>query len=116
MSKSDWIYTLIKKFGLEAEIIDKILSENPELDTDPVNQIIELEDSPEKCFVWDVDMTDEQITEFTRNLQNTFVKKYNRDPSSLHFIRNDINSIRELSPGEVRSRVQPWLNNNGGDQ
>ena len=111
MSKADWIYKLIKRYNLEAEVIDRILNDQPELDTDPVKKIHELNDSPEKCFVWDVDMTESQIVEFTQKVNSEFVKKYNRDPQALHFIRNDINSIRELDPDTVKSRVEPWLNN-----
>jgi len=109
--KANWIYKIIKRYQLEAEIVDKIFRDNPELDKDPVKQIHELEDGPSKCFVWDVDMTEQQIVEFTQKLNSEFVKKYNRDPQSLHFIRNDINSISELDPSTVKSEVEPWLNN-----
>jgi hypothetical protein len=60
-----------------------------------------------------MDMTDEQIQAFTQDVQRKFVKKYNRDPQSLHFIRNDVNSIRELSPEVIRAEVEPFLNNKG---
>lgn len=79
------------------------------VDFNPVNQIYELEDSPDKCYVWSVDMTEEQIAEFTNNVKSTFVKQYNKDPDSLHFVRNDINDITELDPDEVKQKVKPWL-------
>lgn len=110
MSKANWIYSLIKRWNLEAEIVDKIFRDNPDLDKDPVNRIHELEDGPRKCFVWDVDMTESQIVDFTQKVNSEFVKKYNRDPEALHFIRNDINTISELDPDTVKSQVEPWLN------
>lgn len=91
----------------------EIAAEKLDLQTDPVKHIHELEDGPKKCFVWDVDMTDPQIREFARNLESAFVKKYSRDPQALHFIRNDINSIKELDPVTVREQVEPWLNESG---
>lgn len=81
-----------------------------------VNRVYELQDSPDKCFVWDLDMTDQQVNEFTGNVQNLFVRKHNRDPEALHFFRNDIDGIDELDPAEVRERVKPWLNDQGEDE
>jgi len=79
----------------------------------PADFVKELDDSSDKCFVWQMDMTDTQIIDFTQNFHNEFVKKYNRDPQALHFIRNDVKSIKELEPETVKSRVEPWLNNQG---
>jgi len=79
----------------------------------PADFVKELDDSSDKCFVWQMDMTDTQIIDFTQNFHNEFVKKYNRDPEALHFIRNDVKNIQELDPDTVKSRVEPWLNNQG---
>lgn len=80
--------------------------------TNPVKEIVELEDSPDKCYVWIVDATDEQTVELQHQAEKAFVKKYNRDPQSLHFIRNDLQGIEELEPSVVRERVEPWLSDN----
>jgi len=118
--KEELAFKLLRsKYGdISDEDLVELIAEklDVELNTDPVNHIHELEDSADKCFVWDVDMTDRQIIEFTNQFKSEFVKKYNHDPSALHFVRNDINSIEELSPGEVRTRVQPWLNDKGEDK
>jgi len=76
----------------------------------PVEHVHELDDSPDKAYLWSLDCTDQQLTEFTQKVQSAFVEKYNRDPQSLHFIRNDIDDVSELSPAEIRERVEPWLN------
>ena len=107
----DWVYKLIKKQGIEAEIIDKILKENPGLDPDPVKKIHELEDRSDRVYLWDVDMTDQQLIEFTGNLKTDFIQKNNRDPHALHLIRNDVTEVKELDPATVREQVKPWLNN-----
>jgi len=78
----------------------------------PVKEIVELEDSPDKCYVWKVDATDEQTAELQQQAEKAFVKKYKRDPRSLHFIRNDITEIEELDPATIRERVGPWLSDN----
>ena len=108
---------LRSKYGNEISDKDlvELIAEKLEVNIskDPVNHIHELEDSPKSCFVWDVDMTDQQIIEFTNQFKSEFVKKYNRDPQALHFVRNDINGIEELDPEEVRGRVEPWLNSKG---
>lgn len=81
-----------------------------DVDISPVNEIHGLEDSARKCYVWDVNMTEPQIVNFTDKLNSKFVQKYKHDPKALHLVRNDVNGIEELSPGEVRERVGPWLN------
>ncbi|AFH22368.1 hypothetical protein OSG_eHP23_00195 [environmental Halophage eHP-23] len=77
----------------------------------PADFVEELDDSQDKCFVWQMDMTDTQIIDFTQKFQEEFIKKYNRDPQALHFIRNDVKNIEELDPDTVKGRVEPWLNN-----
>lgn len=79
----------------------------------PADFVKELDDSSDKCFVWQMDMTDTQIIDFTERFRDEFIKKYNRDPQALHFIRNDVKDIQELDPNTVKSRVEPWLNNQG---
>jgi len=81
----------------------------------PADFVKELDDSQDKCFVWQMDMTDTQIIDFTQKFQEEFIKKYNRDPQALHFIRNDVKNIEELEPDTVKSRVEPWLNNQGDE-
>lgn len=110
MSKADWIYGLIKKFGLEAEIVDRIFNENPELDPNPVKRIHELDDDPTKCYLWSLDCTDGQLLQLSKKIRSEFVKKNNRDPNALHLIRNDVTQLKELSPESVRESVEPWLN------
>lgn len=101
---------LKERYSIETDkkLVDQI-AELRNVSTSPVEKIYELEDSPRKCYVWQLDATDKQLAEFTRNVKSTFVQKYNRDPESLHFIRNDINEIGELDPAEIRERVKPWL-------
>lgn len=109
MSKAFWIYKLIRKWNLEAEIIDKILNENPELDPDPVKRIHELEDRPDKAYLWSLDCTDAQLMQLSEKVRSEFVKKNKRDPQALHLIRNDVTSLKELSPADVKESVEPWL-------
>ncbi|AFH22800.1 hypothetical protein OSG_eHP35_00080 [environmental Halophage eHP-35] len=87
--------------GLEVELPKK----------SPADFVEELDDSNDKCFVWQMDMTDTQIIDFTERFRDEFIKKYNRDPQALHFIRNDVKDIKELEPETVKSRVEPFLNN-----
>jgi len=98
--------------GLSNRDLVQIVAEQleVELQNDPVQKIHELEDSPDKMFLWSMDMTDTQVIEFTQKVYSEFVQKYNRDPQSLHLIRNDVDGVESLSPDEVRERVEPWLN------
>jgi len=81
----------------------------------PADFVKELDDSQGKCFVWQMDMTDTQIIDFTEKFRDEFIRKYNRDPEALHFIRNDVKNIEELDPDTVKGRVEPWLNNQGDE-
>jgi len=87
--------------GLEVELPKK----------SPADFVKELDDSQGKCFVWQMDMTDTQVINFTDKFRDEFIKKYNRDPEALHFIRNDVKKIEELDPDTVKGRVEPWLSN-----
>lgn len=93
------------------ELANRMNTELPK--KSPADFVKELDDSSEKCFVWQMDMTDTQIIDFTERFRDEFIKKYNRDPQALHFIRNDVKNIQELDPDTVKSRVEPWLNNQG---
>lgn len=93
----------------DQDLVDEI-ADILNVTNDPVKRIIELEDKPSKCYVWKIDATDKQTAELQRKAEKAFVKKYNRDPEALHFIRNDIKEIEELDPDLVREKVGPWLN------
>ena len=108
MSKASWIYKLIKRYGLEAEVIDKILKENPGLDPSPVEEVSELENRKDKCYLIELDCTDKQLAEFQSQLRSQLIKKQGRI-DSLVFIRNDITELNELDPAEVKESVEPWL-------
>jgi hypothetical protein len=91
------------------ELADRMEVELPK--KSPADFVRELDDSPDKCFVWQMDMTEAQLYDFAENFRDEFVKTYNRDPEALHFIRNDVKNIQELDPDTVKARVEPWLNN-----
>lgn len=113
MKQSLALKLLRSKYGdVSNEDLVKLIAEdlNVELSSDPVNKIHELTDRSDKCYVWDLDATDQQTIELTRKVRDGMIKKYGRDPKALHIIRNDVSDVSELSPEEVRSRVEPWLN------
>lgn len=95
---------LVEVLGLEQEVVDC-------LGVGSVDRVFELDDSPDKVYVWKVDMTDRQIVDFSTQLREEFVRKNGHDPEALHFVRNDVVGIESLSPEELRGRVEPWLNN-----
>jgi len=112
MSKVSWIYKLVTRYGLEAEVIDKILSENPELDPSPVEEVSEIDNRPDKCYLVELDCTDKQLVEFQSQLRSQLIKKQGRI-DSLIFIRNDVTQLKELDPAEVKEAVSPWLQKTG---
>ena len=103
-----WIYKIIKKYGLEAEVIDKILNENPSLDPSPLEELQELDNQADKCYLVELDCTDKQLAEFQTQLKSQLIQKQGRI-DSLIFIRNDITELKELDPAEVKESVRPWL-------
>lgn len=108
MVKASWIYKLIKRYGLEAEVIDKILNENPGLDPDPIDRINEIQNDPDKCYLVELDCTDKQLMEMQEKMRSSLIQKQGRI-DALIFIRNDVTTLKELDPSEVKESVSPWL-------
>lgn len=113
---------LRSKYGTKskAEIVGRFAQDlgidlEEEFNKSPVDYIHELENSSDKAYLWSLDCTDQQLLEFSNKVQSAFVEKYNRDPEALHFIRNDVDDVSELSPAEIRERVEPWLNNQNSE-
>jgi len=110
MSKRvDWVYKLIRKWGVEQQILERILEENPGLDPDPVNHVHDLEDRSDKVYLWSLDCTDKQLLELTEKVRSELIRK-NGKIKALHLIRNDVTEVKELDPATVREQVKPWLN------
>jgi len=83
-----------------------------EYDSNPIDELLQIEDDSSTCVFVDVDMTDQQVREFSQKFYSEYVRKYSRDPKGLFLIRNDITGVSEMSPSEIRERVEPWLNDN----
>jgi hypothetical protein len=104
-----FVKKLIRKNDLYQEIYNFVISQRPSVKDDPVQRIHRLEDRSDVAYLWDLDCTDKQLMELTNRVKTSFVRKNNRNPRALHLIRNDVSTVSELSPEEIRESVQPFL-------
>ena len=106
--KVEFLIKTAKSLGVYEELKQR-------LNSNPVDSIFELEDSPDKLYLWDLSCTDEQCVELAQRIKNKYIQNRNRDPKALHIVRNDVAGLREMEPGVVREVVEPWLNNQQGE-
>lgn len=90
----------------------KSLLDGRDIWPDPINQIAQLDDNPERAYAWILsdDSTAEDRMSLSQEIERTFIEMKHSEPESMHFVVSSIDEIAELDSETVSQYVKPWLN------
>ena len=73
-------------------------------DTNPVEQIYELEDEPGKLYLWKLpsEWSDQKRDNLFARLVQSYRDKFNRDPKSAHLLLTELDEVQEVDRDEMK--------------
>ena len=85
-----------------AQELDVDLEE--EFDSNPVEQIYELEDAQDKLYIWKLpsEWSDQQRDNLFARLVSSYREKFSRDPKSAHLLLTELDEVKNVDRDDMK--------------
>ena len=90
-------------FGQVAEELSFDLEEH--FDSNPVEQIYELDDEPGKLYLWKLpsEWSEQQRDNLFARLVSSYREKFSRDPKAAHLLLTELDELKDINRDEMKS-------------